>query len=136
MNKAHEAVFLLAKHWYQREEISNNGVAAYQESRLEDLQYILSIIYKYEYSRYNCWSILTEMFIGYLEPHIQIRYLDKMFENNALFGEFTDSADYAKAVSEMLSLFSITKVQDNPKMDGLGEPDYKMFPKLAKKSAE
>lgn len=135
MNETHRHCLLLAKHWYERPEgYPDNGIAAYQEARLEDLQYILSIIYEWEYSRFDCWHILTEMFVKYLEPHIQIQYLNKMFDNNAVFSEFTDSADYAKAVSDMLSMFSCTAVEGNPKMDGLGEPDYEMFPKLAKKA--
>ena len=137
MNKTHEAILLLAKHWYERPEgYPNNGIAAYQEARLEDLQYILSIIYEYEYSRHDIWHILVPIFLEYVPRNQQEDFLNKMFENNALFSEFTDSADYAKAVSNMLSMFSCIVVKDNPKMEGLGKPDYQMFPKLAKKIEE
>lgn len=131
MSETHRHIILYAKHHYR--DINYSCDAKQYNQQIEDLCYICSVIYEYEYTRHMIWTHLVDCFLQYVSPHEQMDYLNKIFRNDALFSEFTDSADYGKAVASILSKLAITKVQGNPKMEGLREPDYAMFPKLAKK---
>lgn len=135
MNDQERHLILYAKHWYERPNQDYSGTIQQRaEQQITDLQYILSIIYDYEYKRHDIWFQLVTVFLKYVEPNQQQSFLEKMFESDAIFGPFEENAKFYYLVHKILGQFAITMVQDNPKMEGLGEPDYKMFPLLNAKA--
>lgn len=131
MNETHNHIILYAKGHYARPNFTYD--ARQHNQQIEDLKYICSVIYEYEYDAKDIWHHLTECLINYVEPNYQLKFLNELFLNDNFWKVWENKADYGRTVARVLSLLSITRVKDNPKMDGLGKPDYAMFPKLAKK---
>ncbi len=132
MNETFRTLILYSKHWYERKtKYAPHDTVQRAEQVIEDLQYILTELYDYEYNREDVWSMVLDCFLTFCSPSAQRRLFLEMFRTNEMFSHFSNHAEYHWVVYRAICQLGILQVKDNPQLDGLlGKPDYKQFPLL------